>query len=50
MGLPENLDWSNVTVQFGVEEFGTVTLTILPTGEQIRDLAELAIQQTETGT
>jgi hypothetical protein len=44
LGLPENVHWSTLKVEFGNNDVATVTLTLLPTGEQVRDLAELAIQ------
>lgn len=44
LGLPAETEWTSLKVEFGINEVGTVTLVLLPTGEQIRDLAELAIQ------
>lgn len=45
LGLPEEVDWAKLQVSFGSGEFAEVTLVLLPSGEQVRDLAELAIQQ-----
>jgi hypothetical protein len=45
LGLPEGVEWSKLSVTFGAGEFAEVTLVLIPTGEQVRDLAELAIQQ-----
>lgn len=44
LGLPEDVEWSELRVEFGLDELAVVTLTLIPTGEQVRDLAELAIQ------
>ena len=43
LGIPEGVEWTDIKVEFGADMFGTVTLVLLPTGEQIRDLAALAI-------
>lgn len=45
LGLPESVEWASLKVEFGTGDVGLVTLVLLPTGEQVRDLAELAIQQ-----
>lgn len=45
LGLPEGVEWSELKVEFGIDDIGTVTLVLLPTGEQVRNLAELAIQR-----
>lgn len=47
LGLPESIEWSSLNVEFGVGQFGSVTLILIPTGEQIRDLAKLAIKNVE---
>lgn len=46
LGLPEDVHWSSISVQFGNEDVGTVTLVLLPTGEQVQALAELAVLPT----
>jgi hypothetical protein len=47
LGLPEDLDWSDLRVEFGMEQFGLVHLVIIPTGEQVAELAALAVRSTE---
>ena len=47
LGLPEEVQWSKLTVEFGSDEFGEVTLKLIPTGEQVRDLAQLAIMRVQ---
>jgi hypothetical protein len=49
LGLPEEIEWSRLSVSFGTEEFGEVTLVLIPSGEQVRQLAELAVQQLDNG-
>lgn len=43
LGLPEGTAWSEIRCEFGYDNFGTVTLTIIPTGEQMLDLARVAL-------
>lgn len=45
LGLPEGVEWSELRVEFGLDLPGTVTLTLFVTGEQVRDLAQLAIRE-----
>lgn len=45
LGIPENVEWSELSVSFGTAEFGEVTLVLIPSGEQVRQLAELAVQR-----
>ena len=49
LGIPEEVEWSELKVEFGSGDFGSVTLMLIPTGEQVRDLAELAIMQIRNG-
>lgn len=46
MGLP-NDNWSDIQIQFGLNEFAEVRVTFIPTGEQVHALAWLAIHQLE---
>ena len=46
LGIPDTVEWSDLKVEFGTDDVGTVTLVLLPTGEQVRALAELAITKT----
>ena len=43
LGLPAEVEWSDIQVEFGLNDVGTITLTLLPTGDQIASLAQLAI-------
>lgn len=43
LGLPEGMAWSDIHCEFGHGGFGTVTVTIIPTGEQMLDLARVAL-------
>ena len=43
LGLPDDVHWSKLTVEFGSDQFGEVTLKLIPTGEQVAALAQLAI-------
>lgn len=43
LGLPEDLDWSDLQVEFGLDNVGSVTLKLIPTGEQVAQLAALAV-------
>jgi hypothetical protein len=45
LGLPEGVHWASLKVAFGSGEFGEVTLVLIPTGEQVRALAELAVRK-----
>ena len=45
LGIPEEVEWSDLKVEFGTELFGQVTLVLIPSGEAVRQLAELAVQQ-----
>lgn len=47
LGLPAEVEWSDIEITFGNDAIGQVVLTLLPTGEQVRELAALAIQQAQ---
>lgn len=50
LGIPDTVEWSEMRVEFGTEDFGSVTLVLMATGEQVRDLAELAITANRMGS
>ncbi len=45
LDLPEGVDWTELKVTFGSGKYAEIQLWLIPSGEQVRDLAELAIQQ-----
>lgn len=42
LGIPLDVEWSDLQVHFGFEEFGSVTLKLLITGDQMEALSRLA--------
>jgi len=47
LGLPEEVQWSKLTVSFGTDDFGEVVLCLIPSGEQVAALAQLAIMRVQ---
>lgn len=44
LGLPEDVEWSELWVEFGLDDVAVVTIKLIPTGEQVLELARLAVQ------
>lgn len=48
LGLPPDLEWSDMKITFGLERFGEIRVTFIASGEQVVELAKLAVQQMQS--